>query len=76
MIDDTTDDIPILKVRHADRHAWTVAATWPGGRFEEIEGFKTESEANEWTARSLRAWIDGSRRGAQEADASVPPPNR
>jgi hypothetical protein len=55
-----TYDIPILRIRHANGEPWKVAATWPDGRFEEIEGFNTESEANEWVARSLRAWLDES----------------
>ena len=55
-----TYDIPILQIRHANGEPWKVAATWPDGRFEEIRGFKTESEANEWIARSLQAWLDAS----------------
>jgi hypothetical protein len=77
MIDDMTDDIPILQIRHADGRAWKVAATWPGGRFEEIEGFKTESEANEWIAHSLQAWIDESQRADEyAADRRVHPAGR
>ena len=31
-----------------------------GRTLQEIRGFKTESEANEWVARSLQAWLDAS----------------
>jgi hypothetical protein len=72
-----TDDMPILQIRHADGRAWKVAATWPDGRFEEIKGFKTESEANEWIAHSLQAWIDNSERVDEHAtDARVQPADR
>jgi len=55
MMGDTT---PVLQVRHTDGKKWTVAATWPDGRFEEISGFKNESEANEWIAVKFQAWLD------------------
>jgi hypothetical protein len=31
-----TDPIPILQIRHAEGDDWSVAATWPDGRSEEI----------------------------------------
>jgi len=49
---------PVLQIRHRDGENWFVAATWPDGRFEEIQGFKTESEANEWIAKEFQAWLD------------------
>jgi hypothetical protein len=56
---------PVLQIRRRDGEHWFVAATWPDGRFEEIQGFATESEANEWIAKKFQAWLD--ERG--EADA-------
>jgi hypothetical protein len=66
-----TDQIPVLQIRHTDGEAWKVAATWPDGRFEEIKGFKSESEANEWIAHSLQEWLDAPRRDAEGDGASA-----
>jgi hypothetical protein len=49
---------PVLQIRHRDGNDWIVAATWPNGAFEEILGFKSESEANEWIAKEFQAWLD------------------
>ena len=54
-----TNGTPVLQVRHTDgSKAWSVAATWPDGRFEEIAGFRNESEANEWIALKFQDWLD------------------
>ena len=55
MIDNTP---PVLQIRHSDGQDWFVAATWPDGRSEEIAGFKSELEANEWIANKFQAWLD------------------
>ena len=60
-----TDPIPILQIRHAEGDDWSVAATWPDGRSEEIKGFKSESAANEWIANRFAAWLDEVGRGAR-----------
>ena len=49
---------PVLQIRRREGENWFVAATWPDGKFEEIEGFKTESEANEWIAKKFQTWLD------------------
>jgi hypothetical protein len=49
---------PVLQIRHRDGDDWFVAATWPNGLFEEIRGFKSESEANEWIAKEFQAWLE------------------
>ena len=59
---------PVLQIRHGGHDNWYVAATWPDGRFEEIRGFKTESEANEWIAKEFQAWLD-ERADTERADA-------
>jgi hypothetical protein len=66
-----TQQMPVLQIRHADGKDWKVAATWPDGRFEELKGFKTESEANEWITHSLQAWLDEMDRGASQAGAAA-----
>jgi hypothetical protein len=53
-----TTKTPVLQIRHRDGENWCVAATWPDGTFEEIQGFTTESEANEWIAKEFQAWLD------------------
>ena len=41
---------PVLQIRRREGENWFVAATWPDGRFEEIEGFKT--------AKKFQTWLD------------------
>jgi hypothetical protein len=50
--------IPIMQIRHTENGEWFVAAKWPDGRVEDIRGFASESEANEWIANELQAWLD------------------
>ena len=50
--------IPIMQIRHNGDGQWFVAARWPDGHAEDIRGFETESEANEWIANELQAWLD------------------
>ena len=49
---------PVLQIRNKNGGAWTVHAEFPDGSFEEISGFKTENEANEWVAKELQDWLD------------------
>jgi len=49
---------PVLQIRNKNGGAWTVHADFPDGSFEEISGFKTENEANEWVAKELQDWLD------------------
>jgi hypothetical protein len=49
---------PILQIRNKNGGAWSVHAEFPDGSFEEISGFKTENEANEWIAKDLQDWLD------------------
>jgi hypothetical protein len=51
--------VPILQIRNTRSGDWTVHAEFPDGSFEDIPGFKSENEANEWVARELQAWLDG-----------------
>ena len=67
---DAATTTPILQIRHTENDEWFVAAKWPDGRTENICGFKTESEANEWVANELQSWLDERkehRANAQEA---------
>jgi hypothetical protein len=50
--------IPVMQIRHTESGDWFVAAKWPNGQVEDIKGFATESEANEWIAKELQAWLD------------------
>jgi hypothetical protein len=53
------DATPVLQIRHTDSGSqYSVAATWPDGRVEQIEGFATESEANEWIANKFQDWLN------------------
>jgi hypothetical protein len=63
-----TTKVPVLQIRHRNGDDWFVAVTWPHGQFEEIQGFKTESEANEWIAKEFQVWLN-ERSKAENANA-------
>jgi hypothetical protein len=51
--------VPVLQIRRAEGDdKWCIAATWPDGHFEQIAGFKSETDANEWIAKSFQEWLD------------------
>jgi hypothetical protein len=51
--------LPVLQIRRAQSEDdWCVAATWPDGHFEEIAGFKNETDANHWIAVKFQAWLE------------------
>lgn len=49
---------PVLQIRNRNGGAWTVHAEFRDGSFEEISGFKSENEANEWIANKLPDWLE------------------
>ena len=51
--------VPIMQVRHDSNDQWWVAAKWPDGAIEDIRGFKSENEANEWISNELETWLAG-----------------
>jgi hypothetical protein len=53
-----TSTIPVLQIRNMESGAWMVHAQFPDGTFEEIVGFKSESDANAWIATDLQRWLD------------------
>ena len=54
----TTSTMPILQIRNTNGGSWCVHAEFPDGSFEDIGGFKSEDEANQWIARELQQWLD------------------
>jgi hypothetical protein len=51
--------LPVLQIRRAEgADDWCVAATWPDGHFEEIAGFKNETDANQWIAVKFQASLE------------------
>jgi hypothetical protein len=50
--------VPVMQIRHTETGEWLVAAKWSDGTVEDIRGFATETDANEWIARELQAWLD------------------
>ena len=52
------NEVPIMQVRSTENGEWFVAAKWPNGQTEQIKSFSTESQANEWVAKELQAWLD------------------
>jgi hypothetical protein len=51
--------VPVMQIRHTETGEWLVAAKWPDGTVEDIRGFATETDANEWIAHELQSWLDG-----------------
>ena len=43
--------MPVLQIRNVNGGSWSVHAEFPNGTFEDISGFRTENEANEWIAK-------------------------
>jgi hypothetical protein len=58
--------IPFLQIRNSEGGGWAVHAEFPDGSFEDISGFKSENEANEWVAKDLQDWLDR-RKGSGES---------
>ena len=50
--------VPTMQIRHDTNDRWWVAAKWPDGRTEDIKGFTSEAEANEWIANELNKWLE------------------
>ena len=53
---------PIMQIRHDTHDTWWVAAKWPDGRTEDIKGFSSEADANEWIANELDRWLEQRKR--------------
>ena len=49
---------PVMQIRHDTTDRWWVAAKWPHGQVEDIVGFRTESEANDWITHELDTWLE------------------
>jgi hypothetical protein len=50
--------MPVLQIRNHNGGAWCVHAEFPDGTSEDVSGFKTENEANEWIAKDLHRWLE------------------
>src|SRR5215203_4842661 len=50
--------MPVLQIRNSNGGAWCVHAEFPDGTFEDVTGFKSENDANEWIAKDLQHWLD------------------
>ena len=48
--------MPRLQVRK-EENGFTVRATWPDGAFEEVSGFTSETEANDWITNKFPIWL-------------------
>lgn len=58
---------PVMQIRHDPSDRWWVAAKWPDGQIEDISDFRSESEANEWIANELDAWLEERRQAEANA---------
>ena len=54
----TQMSMPILQIRNSNGGAWSVHAEFPDGSVEDVGGFRTENEANEWIAKDLQQWLE------------------
>jgi hypothetical protein len=53
--------LPVLQIRYSDTSgsdSWTVRATWEDGTFEEIPGFQSEQEADDWITNKFQIWVE------------------
>jgi hypothetical protein len=50
--------MPTLQIRKDDEQKFTVRATWPDGAFEEVAGFLSEQEADDWIANKFPIWLE------------------
>jgi hypothetical protein len=50
--------MPTLRVDKESEHKYTVRATWPDGAFEEVSGFTSEHEADDWITNKFPIWIE------------------
>ena len=56
---------PMLHIRRSDAgDAICVAAKWPDGRIEDICGFASETDANDWIANKFQDWVEARARAA------------
>ena len=49
---------PTIQVRKEAENKFTVRATWPDGAFEEMSGFTSEGEADDWITNKLPIWVE------------------
>ncbi len=61
--------VPVMQIRHDTSDRWWVAAKWPHGQIEDIMGFRTEGEANDWIANKLDQWLERRRNRKEQPDA-------
>ena len=50
--------LPTLQIRKEDEHKFVVRATWPDGAFDEMPGFQSEDEADEWIINKFPVWVE------------------
>ena len=61
--------VPVMQIRHDPSDRWWVAAKWPQGQTEDIMGFRTETEANDWIAKELDEWLERRKDRKDKPDA-------
>ena len=49
--------LPSLAVLHKGSRQWAVQATWSDGSQEEVSGFSSETDANEWITLKFQDWL-------------------
>jgi hypothetical protein len=58
---------PAIQVRKEAENKFTVRATWPDGTFEEMPGFTSEREADDWITNKFPfGWKNKKRRARVE----------
>jgi hypothetical protein len=54
--------MPTLQVSKEAEDKYTVRATWPDGAFEEVSGFTSERDADDWITNKFPIWLEEQRK--------------
>ena len=54
----THTPMPVLQIRNFNGGTWCVHAEFPDGSSDDIKGFETENDANQWIATELQLWLE------------------
>ena len=61
-------NVPVMKARELkDGSGWYVLFEWPNGRTRQMDGFRTELEAETWIQEESEVWLKKNPHGSRDA---------